>query len=98
MTGERREGIYYGLSNFLNKFAIALGIAILGWALDWFGYVPNATQTEQALFGIRFFYAIVPALAILVCIPLLAWYPITRASHAALREELSGKKNQAEGR
>jgi glycoside/pentoside/hexuronide:cation symporter, GPH family len=92
MTGLRREGIYYGISNFLNKFSIALGVAVPGWALSWFGYVPNAVQTERALFGIRLFYALVPALVILICLPLLFRYPITRQTHAALRQELADEK------
>lgn len=91
MTGERREGIYYGVTNFMQKFSVALGVAIPGWALNWFGYVPNAVQTEHALFGIRFFYAIIPAVAILICLPILARYPITRKSHAALTQELAEK-------
>ena len=33
MTGERREGIYYGLWAFLTKFTGALGVAVSGWAL-----------------------------------------------------------------
>lgn len=98
MTGERREGIYYGISNFLTKFSIALGVAVPGWALDWFGYVPNAVQTERALFGIRFFYAMVPALVMMLCLPLLIRYPITRKSHAALMQELAGKRGRFEER
>jgi GPH family glycoside/pentoside/hexuronide:cation symporter len=95
MTGERREGIYYGFHNFITKFAVALATAVSGWSLAWFHYVPNAVQTEQALFGIRFFYAVVPALAMLVFIPLLLRYPITRKSHEALIAELEQKKKEA---
>lgn len=91
MTGERREGTYNGISNFMSKLSVALGIAIPGWALDGFGYIPNAVQTEQALFGIRFFYAILPAIALLACLPILFRYPITRASHGQLRQELAEK-------
>lgn len=94
MSGERREGIYYGISNFLTKFAIALGVAVPGWALGWFGYVPNAVQTEQALFGIRFFYAVIPALVIIIFLPLLIKYPITSKSHAILRQELDKRKQE----
>ena len=89
MTGERREGIYYGLWAFLTKFTGALGIAVSGWALGLFGYVPNVEQTAHALFGIRLFFAIVPAVVILISLPLLIWYPITRKSHAALVQELA---------
>jgi GPH family glycoside/pentoside/hexuronide:cation symporter len=89
MTGDRREGIYYGLWAFLTKFTGALGIAVSGWALGLFGYVPNAEQTTQALFGIRFFFAIVPAVVIMISLPLLIKYPITRESHAELVKELA---------
>jgi len=89
MTGERREGIYYGLWAFLTKFTSALGIAVSGWALGLFGYVPNVEQTTQALFGIRLFFSIVPAVVILISLPLLIWYPITRVKHAELVRELA---------
>lgn len=88
MTGERREGIYYGLWAFLTKFTGALGVAVSGWSLSLFGYVANAEQTPRALFGIRFFFSIVPAVVILVSLPLLIWYPITRKNHAQLVQEL----------
>lgn len=89
ITGERREGIYYGISNFLNKFSVALGTAIPGWMLAFYGYVPNAIQTPRALFGIRLFYALIPAIIMFVTIPILFQYPITKNSHTAVREELS---------
>jgi len=89
MTGERREGIYYGLWAFLTKFTSALGIAVSGWALGLFGYVPNVEQTAHALFGIRLFFSVVPSLVILVSLPFLIWYPITRKSHSELLHELA---------
>jgi len=89
MTGERREGIYYGLWAFLTKFTSALGVAVSGWALDLFGYVPNIEQSTRALFGIRLFFSVVPAVVILVSLPLLIWYPITRQKHAELVKELA---------
>ncbi|MBN2677627.1 MAG: MFS transporter [Anaerolineaceae bacterium] len=92
MTGERREGIYYGLWAFLSKFTGALGVAVSGWALDLFGYVPNVEQTVHALFGIRLFFAIVPAVVILISLPFLIKYPITRQKHAELVAELAARK------
>ncbi|HLB64166.1 MAG TPA: MFS transporter [Anaerolineales bacterium] len=91
VTGERREGIYYGVWAFITKFTGALGIAVSGWALELFGYVPNVMQSEQARLGIRLFFGPVPAIAILLSLPLLIWYPITRASHRRLREELAAR-------
>ena len=92
MTGERREGIYYGLWAFLTKFTGALGVAVSGWALQLFGYVPNVEQSAHALFGIRLFFAVVPAVVILISLPFLIWYPITRKKHAELVQELAQRK------
>lgn len=81
-TGERHEGIYFGINSFLGKLTGALGVAASGWALKLYGYVPDAVQTPQALFGIRFFFAIIPVIAFVLALPLLIWYPITRENHA----------------
>lgn len=83
-SGERHEGIYFGVNAFLGKLTGAIGIAAAGWALDLYGYVPEAVQTTHALFGIRFFFAVVPVIAFLVALPLLIWYPLTRQKHAEL--------------
>jgi glycoside/pentoside/hexuronide:cation symporter, GPH family len=83
-TGERHEGIYFGANNFLGKLSGALGIAASGWALKLYGYVANADQTTHALFGIRFFFAVVPVIAFVIALPLLIWYPINRKNHAEL--------------
>ena len=94
-TGERREGIYNGMWAFLGKFTGALGIAVSGWALKLFGYVPNAAQTPQALLGIRLFFGPVPAIVLILSLPLLIWYPITRASHAKLLADIKAKQSSA---
>ena len=86
-TKERHEGIYFGVNAFLGKLTGALGIAAAGWALKLYGYVPNAVQTSYALFGIRFFFAIITVIAFAIALPLLIWYPITRQTHMQLTRE-----------
>ncbi|HOQ99118.1 MAG TPA: glycoside-pentoside-hexuronide (GPH):cation symporter [Anaerolineae bacterium] len=87
-TGERREGIYYGMWNFITKFANALAIAAVGWTLAGFGYVPNVAQSDFTLLGIRILFCLVPVLMFVLTMPLLIKYPITRESHAKLVAEL----------
>jgi GPH family glycoside/pentoside/hexuronide:cation symporter len=77
---------------FLGKFTGALGIAVSGWALKLFGYVPNVEQTSKALLGIRLFFGPVSAIVLIISLPLLIWYPITRKTHAKLLEEIKKKK------
>ena len=93
-SGERHEGIYFGVNAFLGKMTGAIGIAVAGWALDLYGYVPDAIQTTRALFGIRFFYAIVPVIAFMIALPLLIWYPITREKHAELVKQAASNETE----
>ncbi len=95
ITGERHEGVYYGMWQFLGKFTGALGVAISGWALKGFGYVANqAQQTDQALLGIRLFFSIVPAITLLVSLPILFKYPITRKTHAEVVKKLASREQK----
>jgi len=85
LTGERHEGIYFGANSLLGKISGGLGAFIMGWALKLYGFNPEAAvQTARALFGIRFFFAVVPVIAFLIALPLLIWYPLTRQKHAEL--------------
>jgi GPH family glycoside/pentoside/hexuronide:cation symporter len=93
-TGERREGVFYGIWAMTGKVTSALGIAMCGWGLKWSGYVQNADQTTKSLFGIRLLFAIVPAVLLLICVPMLVKYPVTRDSHAKLVEELKEKAKE----
>jgi GPH family glycoside/pentoside/hexuronide:cation symporter len=88
LTGERREGIYFGIWALLQKFTNALGVGISGLSLAWFGYVANVEQTDHALLGIRLFFALIPSVVLILSLPLLIWYPITKKSHAKVVEEL----------
>jgi GPH family glycoside/pentoside/hexuronide:cation symporter len=97
MTGERREGTYFGIWALLQKFTNALGVATVGWSLAWFGYVANAAQSDFTLLGIRLFFCIIPSVALLISLPLLVKYPITRQSHAKVVEELKRRAAAAAG-
>jgi GPH family glycoside/pentoside/hexuronide:cation symporter len=88
-SGEQRTGMYFGVWGLATKVSEAFALAASGWILALFHYVPNAAQTEQTLLGIRLFFGPIPAALMLLCLPLLIWYPITRASHREIRERLA---------
>lgn len=96
-TGEYRSGMYFGVWGLATKISEAFAIAVSGWILAIYHYVPNAAQTPQTLFGIRLFFGPIPALFILVSLPLLIWYPIKRATHARVREQLIEKYGDDQG-
>jgi GPH family glycoside/pentoside/hexuronide:cation symporter len=95
-TGEHRGGMYYGVWGFTSKLTAALGIFLTAVVLSLSGYVPNVEQTAEALRGIRLFFGPVPLVVLALALPLLIRYPITRKSHAELRQKLEAMGAQAE--
>jgi GPH family glycoside/pentoside/hexuronide:cation symporter len=93
MTGERREGVYYGVRGLMGKVSDALGLFVGGWVLKLFAFVPDVPQSETALLGIRLFFGPIPTLLAYLSLPLLIWFPITRKSHAETLERITGKRN-----
>jgi len=87
-TGEFRSGMYYGVWGLSTKLSEALAIAGVGWVLTGFGYEANVAQTARSLLGIRLFFGPIPGIAILVTLPLLFLYPLTRKKHNELRRKL----------
>lgn len=93
-TGERREGVYYGMHATATKVTGALASAICGWGLEIGRYVTEGVQPESALFAIRAMFALIPAIFLIICIPLLVKYPITRASHAEVLKKLRERRSE----
>ncbi|NLG26760.1 MAG: MFS transporter [Chloroflexi bacterium] len=90
-SGEKRGGMYYGVWGLTLKISEALGLAASGWILELYGYVPNVEQSARTLQGLRLFFGPVSGLFIALSLPLLIWYPITRARHAAIRAQIDAR-------
>ncbi len=69
-TGLRREAIYYGMQNTLQKFAFALSSIIFGTTLSIFGAI-----TEQSL-GIRLIGPIAGVATLLGFVIFIIWYKL----------------------
>lgn len=92
VTGERREGIYFGILTFTRKVATGLGLFLLGNALSISGYVANASQPESALTAIRLVVSFGPAIILLLATWVASKYPLTEEEHAAIVEELEANR------
>lgn len=100
-TGQRREGVYNGFFTFLRKIAGATGVAGMGLAFEFFGYLskqPGAAQSElpivqpeSALMAIRVSATLAPAFFLLLAIAIAWGYPLTRAAHSRIRAELDAQ-------
>ena len=97
-TGQRREGIFYGFMVFLQKLGLALGLAVVGFALEINGFMkavpgaPPPIQPESALDAIRWAIGPIPTICLLLGVVLIYFYPINRDRHAEIMLRLSEKK------
>ncbi|GGA62842.1 MFS transporter [Neiella marina] len=76
-TGKKIMGMSFSAHLLVIKLGLAVGGALTGWLLSYYGYVANQAQTEDALFGIMIVFAgsgvIVGALMYLV----MSFYQLT---------------------
>jgi len=87
-TGERKEGAYFAVWNFVRKTAYGLSAMGTGLMLDAVGFVPNAVQSESTQHAMRAIFGLVPG-----CCYVAAWFALRRmrldeAEHAAIRRAL----------
>ena len=99
-TGQRREGVFYGLMVLLQKFGLAAGQFIIGVVLQNTGFIAtegqtNLTQPASALFALRILIGPAPTVILLCGMALTAFYPITKAKHAEILARLATKKAAA---
>lgn len=96
-TGHRREGLLYGVYWMSYKIGTALAGFIAGIGLSSSGYVQNVAQTPSSLLGIRVLTSLVPCLFIVLGMLLISRYPISRAYHAGVLEQINGRKGTRAG-
>ena len=71
-TGLRVEGAVFGVAALLQRIAIGIATAILGWSFESAGYVANVQQSAATLTGIRLTVALVPlAFLALSCVAMV---------------------------
>ncbi|MBC6473526.1 MAG: MFS transporter [Hormoscilla sp. GM102CHS1] len=99
-TGQRREGVFYAFMVLLQKLGLAIGLFLVGQALDWSGYIENVAgepipvQPDSTLLAIRLSVAVLPAICLLGGIVLAYFYPITREVHADILLQLRERQQQ----
>ncbi len=94
-TGQRREGMFYGFMVLLQKIGLALGLFLVGLALQFAGFNQDllpGQQPESALLAIRLLIGPLPTVILICGMILTAFYPITKTSHAAILAKLAARR------
>jgi sugar (glycoside-pentoside-hexuronide) transporter len=83
-TGLHVEGTVFGLAALLQRIAIGIATALLGWGFDTAGYVANAQQSSATLTGMRATIAIVPLLFLLLSCAAMLLNPLGRRERSPI--------------
>ena len=102
LTGERKEGAYTAVWNFIRKAAAGVTAGITGFALEYSGYIPNAAeQTESVKMVLLALMGLLPGLCFGVGAFLFMRFSLNEAEHRrvveALRVRASGAGDSLEG-
>ncbi|MEM6410490.1 MAG: glycoside-pentoside-hexuronide (GPH):cation symporter [Pseudomonadota bacterium] len=92
-SGVRDDGLAFSLCTFGQKTGVAIGVGLLGYHLSLIGYVPDTSQTERALNGLRTAAFLYPAGLALTAAAVIAFYPITGERHKRILDELSNRQS-----
>ena len=77
-TGLHVEGTVFGVAALLQRIAIGIATAILGWSFASAGYVPNIQQSAQTLSAMRLTVALVPLAFLALSCVAMAVNPLGR--------------------
>ena len=91
-TGNRATGLIYSSSSMSQKFGWAIGTAITGWLLGFFGFQANAVQSEEAISGIKMFLSFLPAVGTILSVVFISMYPLTEKKMKDITTELECKR------
>lgn len=99
-AGRRITGLVFSSALFTQKLGIAIGGALFGWVLGWFGYQEvtktQVIQTSHAILGIVLLFSVIPAVWHLLLTGLVTRYKLTDDRCDEIQDELDRRKKAAE--
>ena len=90
-AGEARTGLFYSLITMTDKLGFAIGVGTSYPLLEFLGYVPGATNSAEALDGLRFAYVFLPILSMLFGAYLMYGFPLTKKRQQELRQQVDAR-------
>lgn len=92
-TGKRREGIFGAIYWWMVKFGFGIAGGLSGLILSIIGWESGgATQSEEALLGLRLFFSGLPILGTLFAIYVMSDYDLTEKKANEITQKLAKRK------
>ncbi|MDQ3247037.1 MAG: glycoside-pentoside-hexuronide (GPH):cation symporter [Pseudomonadota bacterium] len=94
-TGLHVEGAVFGVAALLQRIAIGVATAILGWTFDSAGFVANAQQGDAALQAMRWTVTIIPLGFFALSCAAMFVNPLGRGTHRRVLRDLEAEAEPA---
>ncbi len=91
-TGNRATGLIFSSSSMSQKFGWAIGSAVTGWLLAYFGFQANVAQSAEAINGIKMFLSLLPAVGTVLSVVFISMYPLSESKMKEITAALELKR------
>ncbi|MGL4851694.1 MAG: MFS transporter [Phocaeicola sp.] len=93
-TGNRATGLIFSSSSMSQKFGWAIGSALTGWLLAYFGFQANTVQNAEAIQGIKMFLSFLPAVGTILSVIFISMYPLSEKKMITITAQLEAKRQK----
>jgi GPH family glycoside/pentoside/hexuronide:cation symporter len=91
-TGRRATALIMAASLFALKLGIALAGTFQAWVLKVYGYMPDVVQSATALDGIKLLMSIFPAIAGIIGVAFMVFYPLNNKMMVKIEQDLNARR------
>jgi len=95
-TGNRATGLIFSSSSMSQKFGWAIGSAVTGWLLGYFGFQANQVQSAETINGIKMFLSFLPAIGTVLSVIFIYFYPLTEQKLEEITSKLKERRKTDE--
>jgi GPH family glycoside/pentoside/hexuronide:cation symporter len=92
LTGERKEGAYLAVWNFVRKAAAGVSAMMTGFVLQIVGFEPNVEQTEATKLAMMALFGLAPGVAYLIGTLLFLRFSFNEQEHARVTAVLESRR------
>lgn len=94
-TGNRATGLIFSSSSMSQKLGWAIGTAMTGWLLSYYGFEANQVQNVETINGIKMFMSIFPAIGTISSVVFIYFYPLTEKRLEVVTTELDRRRHHS---
>ena len=93
-SGRRATGLVFSAATFAQKLGWAIGGAITGWLLAYFGFIANVVQAQGTQDGIRLMMSFIPAIGSILAAAAVWFYTLDEPLMEKIEQELTSRKKE----